>query len=51
MKQAEDKTNPTDFAVSHRQWHGSKEHTALFLLNQKLSRTDKNWFSTWWVKL
>jgi hypothetical protein len=34
-KQAEDKTIPPDFVMDTRQWHESKEHIGLFLLNQK----------------
>jgi hypothetical protein len=31
-----DKSNPTEFAVGHRQWPESKEHTGLILSNQKI---------------
>jgi hypothetical protein len=35
-------TNTTDLAVDHRKWHGEKESTVLFLLDQKNhARTDQ----------
>jgi hypothetical protein len=47
QKPAEDKPNrnPTDFKADHCQWHGFEEHIGLFLLNRKISQTDKSWLS------